>query len=148
MQAFMEPPITSPKCVAPKQGQCLVRLTLSEPTPKGTGHLASSSSLERLQLDGKHNSRRGTAPPSTPGKCNLFLRPFIRHQLGVRAWNWLERDKAPRILLSDTQTASMPDKLCFSIWAVSAGAFLINNEAFGAGRGHTEARLPRGAAKL
>ena len=79
-------PITSPKCMAPKKGQHLVRLTLEK--PKGTGHPASSSSLER-QLDGKHNVRRGTAPLSAPGKCDLFLRPFIRHQLGMRAWNWL-----------------------------------------------------------
>lgn len=138
-------PITSPKCVAPKKGQQLVRLTLEEPAPTGTGQPASSVSLGR-QPDGKHNGRRGTAPPSAPGKCNLFLRPLIRHQLGVRAWNWLERDKAPRIPLSDAQKDSMPDKLYFSIWAVSAGAVLTGNEGFGAGRGRPEAELPRVAA--
>jgi len=88
-------PSSPPKCMAPKKGQHLVRLTLEELAPKGTGHLASSSNLERLQMDGKRNCRRGTASPSAPGKCNLFLRLFIRHLLDTRAWNWLKRDKAP-----------------------------------------------------
>lgn len=107
-------PITSPKSVAPWKEQHLEKLTLEKPAPRGMGHPASPSSLER-QLDGKRNGRRGSATPSAPGKCNLFLRPFIRRQLGARAWNWLKRDKVPHVPLSDVQTASMPDKLCFSI---------------------------------
>lgn len=58
--------------------------------PKRTWHPASSITLQR-QLDGKHSGKRGTAPPSAPGRCKLFLEPSIRHQLGMMAWNWLTR---------------------------------------------------------
>lgn len=50
----------------------------------------SSITLER-QLDGKHSGRRGAAPPSAPGRCNLFLEPSLRQQLGMVAWHWLIR---------------------------------------------------------